>query len=180
VKVSYYVACTLDGYIADSDGGVDWLGPFMASGEDFGYSEFIASVDALVMGRRTYDTVRAFGAWPYGDLPCLVLTHRQLEPATPTIRACSGEPSAVVDRLRGEGLEHAWLVGGASVAGEFFRTGLVDDLIITLVPIFLGRGIPLLADTAEPSRKLHLVETTRWANDLVTLHYRLPHGHESS
>jgi dihydrofolate reductase len=131
------------------------------------------------MGRGTYDTVRSFGAWPYGDLPCLVLTHRELEPVAPTIRPLSGEPPTVVDQLREGGLEHAWLVGGASLAGEFFRTGLIDDLIITVVPVFLGRGIPLLAHTAEPSRILRLVETTRWANDLVTLHYRLPHGHES-
>lgn len=180
MKVSYYVACTLDGFIADTDGGVDWLGPFMASGEDYGYSEFIASVDALVMGRGTYEKVRSFGAWPYGDLPCLVLTHRELVPIAPTVRTCGGEPSTVVGELREGHYEHAWLVGGAAVAGNFFDAGYVDELIITLVPVFLGRGIPLLLHTADPTRKLDLVETTRWANDLVTLHYHSPHHHESS
>lgn len=171
VRVSYFVACTIDGYIADCNGGVAWLDPFMATGDDYGYSEFIASVDALVMGRGTYEKVLSFGSWPYGKLRCLVLSHHALEPATPEVRTRSGELGSIIDDLRAEGCTHAWLVGGAVLAGEFVAQGLITDYVISYVPVVLGNGIPLWRCT-DSLQSLELASLQRHENGVVTMHFR--------
>jgi dihydrofolate reductase len=165
------VACSIDGYIADRNGGVAWLDPFMDTGDDYGYSEFIASVDALIMGRGTYEKVLSFGTWPYGNLRCLVLTQRALEPAAPEVRIRSGEPGSILDGLRGEGFTHAWLVGGADLAGQFVARGLITDYVISYVPVVLGDGIPLWRCTGS-LQSLELASLQRHDSDVVTLHLR--------
>ena len=138
----YYVASSLDGYIADADGGVGWL-PQPEGDEDFGYGEFYAGVDALLMGRRTYDQVRGFGDWPYAGKPVRVWTRRELHDAPAMVRATAGAPADVVRELYAEGFGRVWLVGGAELAEALRREGLVDEWIVTVVGRTLGDGVPL-------------------------------------
>ena len=99
MRVTYYVASSLDGYIADSDGGVGWLERVADGDEDYGYHAFFDGVDALVMGRATWDFVESAGTWPYGDLPARIFTHRPIEAPSEHVRAVSGDPGPVAEEL---------------------------------------------------------------------------------
>lgn len=144
----YYVASSLDGFIADEDGGVDWL-PDPGPDTDFGYARFLETVDALLMGRRTYEQVRSFGDWPYPGLQTRVWTRRSLESAPDGVAAVAGAPAGVVEGLEREGFARVWLVGGAELAEALRREGLIDEWIISLVPRTLGSGIPLFGGAQE-------------------------------
>lgn len=154
-RCSVFIATSLDGYIADAGGGIGWLEDFNRSvpaGTDCGYGEFFAEIDGLVMGRNTYETVRGFGAWPYGQTPVFVLTHRALDaPRDPSARV---EPSAVspaslIERLGEAGFRHLYIDGG-DVIRQFLAAGLIDTLIISRVPILLGGGRPLFGARETP------------------------------
>lgn len=167
-RVTLYVATSADGYLADEDGGVEWLSRFEEGDDQTGYDEFLAGVDCLVMGSRTYEQVRGFGDWPYGDRPTYVFTARDLPRAAEPVEFVDGEVSTLAARLRREGA-HVWLVGGADLARAFLRADEVDELRLTLVPVLLGGGLPLFADT--PRRWLRLVAATTRASGLVELRY---------
>jgi dihydrofolate reductase len=170
-EVIYYVAMSLDGYIATPDGGVDWLSPFEEEDEAYGYPEFYASIDVLLMGRRTYKQILTFGAWPYKGKPCWVFSRRPLEAATAEVTVTSSEPKEVLSDLHELGLHRAWLVGGAAVATTFRSMRLIDEYVVSVIPTILGRGIPLL-NPGEPSEKLSLVESKEFEIGLVQLRYR--------
>jgi dihydrofolate reductase len=148
MKASVYIATSLDGFIARKDGGLDWLDDANANvpdDEDLGYQAFMESVDTLVMGRKTYAKVLSFGQWPYGKTPVIVLSHKQMSFPTdiPDTVTCSSEkPSALLERLAAEGVEHVYVDGGATIQG-FLAEGLVDDITLTVIPILLGEGIKL-------------------------------------
>lgn len=187
MKVSVYIATSLDGFIAREDGGLDWLlnrdertgdadaaasAADEAAGEDFGYTAFMASVDALVMGRNTYALVQTFPAWPYGDTPVIVLsgTWSSLPadaPATVSLRA--GTPQDLVDDLAAAGLSHIYLDGGQTIQG-FLRAGLVDQLIITRIPVLIGQGIPLFGPLPHDVPLRHM-ETRTFPNGFVQSRY---------
>jgi dihydrofolate reductase len=140
-----YVATSLDGFIADRAGGLDWLtespGP---EGSDFGFAEFLSGIDAIVMGRRTFETVLAFGVWPY-DKPVFVLsTSLEVVPAAVADKAevVRGDPHSIVAALRKRGYVNLYVDGGRTVQ-SFLDADLIDELIITRVPILLGEGVPL-------------------------------------
>ncbi len=171
VQITYYVAASLDGFIAKEDGNVDWLDAVRVEGQDYGYRDFYARVDALLMGRRTYDQIRSFGDWPYKDKPCTVFSRdRELEPDAPA-EFSTENPREVLDRLERRGHAHAWLVGGANLAGSFFDRGLISDFVVTLIPTLLGSGLPMLGPSGT-SRRLELVERAEYPNGVVQLHYR--------
>lgn len=144
MKVSAFVATSVDGFVAREDGGIDWL-PAADGGEDYGFGELMASVDALVMGRNSFEAVAALEAWPYGETRVVVLTHRALDiPAavTGTVETMEGPPREIVCRLAERGAGHLYVDGAATIQA-FLADGLVDQLIITRVPVLLGSGIPL-------------------------------------
>jgi dihydrofolate reductase len=140
----YYVAASLDGYIADEHGRVDWL-PEPDSDQDFGYAEFYASVDSLLMGRRTYDQVRGFGEWPYAGKAVGVWTRRPLDDAPDLVHAVNGRPADVVAGLSGQ----VWVVGGAEFAEALRAEDLIDEWIVTLIPRTIGGGVPLFGGVEE-------------------------------
>jgi dihydrofolate reductase len=145
----YYVASSLDGYIADEAGSVDWL-PEDQPGVDYGYGEFIASVDALLMGRRTFDQVIDFGVeWPYAGKPVRVWTRRPLEDAPDLVEPVAGTPQQVLSGLEAEGFGNVWLVGGAELAEALRAEGLIDEWIVTLIPRTIGGGVPLFGGAQE-------------------------------
>jgi len=163
-RVTLYAAVSLDGSLADADGGVEWLEPFTGAGD--WYEAFLESVDCLVMGSRTYEQVLSFGPWPYGDRPTYVLTGRELPLATEEVHLV-GSVGAAADRLAG----HAWLVGGAATAGAFLRAGLVDEIRLTVVPVVLGEGVALFGDAGRAG--LELLGSRAAPDGSVELRYRV-------
>ena len=139
MKVTYYVAASLDGFIADTDGGVDFLSAVEAAGEDYGYGEFVADVDALIMGRATYAFVERHGVWPYDDLAVVMTGNPPAEPLADTIRFTDAPPAEVVADLAGEGVRHAWMVGGGRLARSFLDAGLLNRMILSTVPVVTTR-----------------------------------------
>ncbi|MDJ0657343.1 MAG: dihydrofolate reductase family protein [Xanthomonadales bacterium] len=151
VEVTYYVAMSLDGFIARSDGSVDWLARVEKEGEDYGYTEFFASVDGLLMGGNTYRQVESYGQWPYGDKPCWVWTHRTITPAATSIRATDEPPLQVIQMAADLGLKHLWLVGGGLLAEAFHREKAITRYVLSVIPVILGQGIPLLRGSSIPA-----------------------------
>ena len=174
-EITLYVATSVDGYLADVEGGVDWLEEFQsesAGDEDVeGFAEFFETVDCLVMGATTYEQVLDFGEWPYEDEPTYVFTHRNLPSANGAVRFVEGEIAEIVPELRGR-YEHIWVVGGAHLARSFLRSREIDVIRLSFVPVLLGDGIPLFAGEYDEAR-LHLVETTTRDNGIVEHHYEV-------
>lgn len=143
----YYTATSLDGFIADEHDGLDWLlsQPIDEHGP-MNYDDFISGVGALVMGATTYEwLVRQSTAaeWPY-DLPSYIFTHRSLAPAAPNVAFLAGAPADHRQTLlRAAGGKDVWVVGGGDLAAQFAEAGMLDDVIVSIAPVFLGRGRPL-------------------------------------
>jgi dihydrofolate reductase len=168
-----YIAQSLDGYIADEEGGVRWLEE-AGGGEDYGYSEFYSRVGAVALGAATYEQILAWGVPGY-DVPTWVFTHRDLAVPPDTdadIRFTDRAPSEVVaamDEAAGE--KNVWLVGGAALAAQWIDERLLDELILFVVPLLLGGGIRLFERTKRT--KVDLVDTKPYKTGLVELRYRL-------
>jgi dihydrofolate reductase len=126
-------------------------------GDSNGYNAFFATVDALVMGRNTYDVVRAFPTWPYGDKPVFVLSHRPIAgaPAGAVVEHVTGDPAAVHRELSRRGFRHAYVDGGLTVQ-SFIRAGLVQRIVVTRVPVLVGTGIPLFGPVDADIRLTHV------------------------
>jgi dihydrofolate reductase len=168
--IVYYVAISADGFVASLDGGVDWLTPFQQTDEDYGYADFFASVDGLIMGRTTYDQLLGFGDWPYGDAPCWVMSSRPIETARSNIVATAEAPGVLSRRLTAQGHRRIWLVGGGKTATAFEDTGLLTDYILTVVPVFLGQGLPLFSSPVRPDR-LTLTGSRNYVDGVIQLSY---------
>jgi dihydrofolate reductase len=166
VRFAVFIAVSLDGYIARPDGSIDWLAPF--HDEEHGYAAFFAGIDALVIGRGTYDTVLSFPEWPYGDKRVIVCTTRPL-PAAHGEEMWSGPPREIAERLDREGVRRVYLDGGALVRG-FLREGLVDEWAINVIPLFLGAGRPLFT-SGLPEIPLRLLEAKTFPSGVVQLRY---------
>jgi dihydrofolate reductase len=167
-----FIAASLDGFIADPQGGVAWLERFNVEGEDHGYGRFLSGVGAVVMGATTYEQDVARGGWPYGDRPTWVFTHRRLaSPERSDVRFV-GEPVAdIVPAIRASTDRDVFLVGGANLIGQFLAAGAIDELILFIVPVVLGAGIRLFESTGPVGAKL--LGTKSYATGLVELRYRL-------
>ena len=169
-EVVYYVASSLDGYIATPDGGVEWLDAFHGGGEEYGFSEFYRSMDALVMGSATYEVSLQLGPWQAPDKPSWVFTKRELPIAHPSVTLTAAEPARLMQELGAKGIERMWLMGGGRLAAAFRADGLISQYIIALIPIMLGGGIPLLA--AGPRiDTLTLTEVKSYPSGIVQLWY---------
>lgn len=175
MSASVFIATSLDGFIARLDGGLDWLPPIGEAGSpdgDYGYGDFMATVDALVMGRRTYDVALSFGSWFYGEMRVVVLTNRAAEPPpghASTVEFMSGDPRDIATCLEDDGAEHLYVDGGTTIQA-WLSAGLVHRLIITRIPVLLGDGIPLFGPLAEDVPLTH-VETRAFSNGLVQSEY---------
>jgi dihydrofolate reductase len=169
VKASVFVGTSLDGFIARSDGALDFLPP--GGGEPHGYDEFMATVDALVIGRNTYETVLGFDSWAYGDKPVFVLSSRPLAPAPAgaVVEHLSGTPQQIVATLAQRGIGHIYVDGGLTIQ-DFLRAGLIQRLIVTRVPVLIGTGIPLFGPLARDVPLRHVI-TRQYASGLVQSEY---------
>jgi dihydrofolate reductase len=145
-RVRVYMACSLDGYIAGPDDDLSWLAPPPGAPEPtggLGFEAFMAQVGAMLMGRRTHDVVAAMGVWPYGDIPVLVTTRRPLTPAAPTVRAQAGDIADLIAAARQAAGERDVYLDGGDLIRQALDAGLVDELVITVVPVLLAGGIRL-------------------------------------
>lgn len=169
-----YIATSLDGYIADREGGVDWLHAVAnPEGSDFGFAQFMAGVDALLMGRRTFETVLSFDLpWPY-DKPVYV-TSRTLSSAPEELEGRAfvvrGSPEQLLGQLAAQGHERVYVDGGRLIQ-SFLAADLIDELVLTRVPVLLGGGTPLFAELEGALAWAHL-DTTVHAGQLVMSRYR--------
>ncbi len=176
LKASVFIATSLDGFIARSDGGLDWLDAANATvpeGEDCGYAAFSESVDAMIMGRNTYEKVLSFGQWPYTK-PVIVLSRNKMvipEELRSTVSHSSESPQELCDRLSSEGVKQLYIDGGITIQ-RFMAAGLVDDLTITLIPVILGEGIPLFGGLEQDIPLKH-VSTTSYDFGFVQLVYEV-------
>ena len=175
MKCSIFIAASLDGFIARTDGSVDWLDVADHSGgEDHGYKAFVDTVDVLVMGRNSFDKVLTFGEWPYADQRVAVLTHRALtvpKGAEETVEAVAGTPLEVIDQLAARGARHLYIDGGETIQ-QFLRAGLIQQLVITTIPVLLGSGIPLFGPLGADI-KLTLVACKSYPDGLVQTRYEV-------
>jgi dihydrofolate reductase len=172
MMISVFVGASVDGFIARADGALDWLPE--GGGEPHGYNEFMASVDALVIGRKTFETVLTFGEWPYGDKRVVVLGSRTIDLSGAAARGgiveqMGGAPADIVSRLIALGVNHVYLDGGITIQ-RFLREGLVHRLIITRVPVLIGEGIPLFGSLLRDVRLRH-VRTEHFEGGLVQTEY---------
>ena len=169
MKASVFIGTSLDGFIARANGDLDFLPP--GGGEPHGYDEFMATVDALVIGRKTFETVLSFDTWPYGDKPAFVLSTRTLAaaPLGAVVEGMSGAPAEIVSKLAARGFRHIYVDGGITIQ-RFLQAGLIQRLIITRVPVLIGAGIPLFG-AIQRDIVLRHVGTRQYASGLVQSEY---------
>ncbi|MDP5184026.1 dihydrofolate reductase family protein [Blastococcus sp. BMG 814] len=145
--LTYYTATTLDGWIADPDDSLEWLfRQEQGDAGELGFDAFMARVGALVMGSTTYEWVLEHenGSWPF-TLPTWVMTHRELPAAGGDVRFTSGDVRTVhAEMIAAAGDRELWLVGGGDLAGQFAEAGLLDEVVVSIAPVTLGAGRPLL------------------------------------
>mgnify|MGYP001547731545 CR=1 FL=1 len=176
-RTSVFIATSLDGFIARPDGAIDWLdeaNETITPGEDCGFAEFFATVDTLVMGRGTFESVLHLPQWFYGDKPLVVLSQSltslpEEAPASVSLSSEGIEP--LLERLASLGRKHLYIDGGKTIQ-SFLRAGLIDELTITRIPVLLGRGLPLFGDI-ESDVRLRLISSKSWDFGFVQDHYRV-------
>ena len=171
-RVRFYVATSLDGFIADREGSVDWLAPYDA--RLYGYDKFVSEVGALIMGRRTYELIFAIGEdWPYNGKPVFVLSSTSLGDAPPGVVTTTRGIRAALQQARETTRNDIWIVGGAVTMQSALEERLVDTLEIFLVPVLLGSGLNLLNDLARrPTLTFDGIEA--FPDGVVKLRYLVP------
>lgn len=180
MKCSVYIATSVDGFIAKPDGGIEWLHrpEYSVSGmKGLSYDEFISTVDAIVMGRNTYEKALTFNGWPYEGTLVVVLTSRDMvvpDDLKGKIKVESGSPEKIVSKLSSEGKKHLYIDGGITIQ-KFLEARLIHELTITKIPILLGSGIPLFG-SSDVEQPLQLIEAIPSENGFVQERYKVQQG----
>lgn len=172
MMVSVFVGTSLDGFIARPNGDFDFLPA--GGGEPHGYNEFMASVDTIVIGRKTFQTVLKLVPWPYGDKRVVVLSGRPVDVSAVNggvVEHMAGPPAQIVSQLAASGAKHLYIDGGITIQA-FLRAGLIQRLIITRVPVLIGEGIPLFGAISRDIRLVH-VGTRQYSSGLVSSEYHV-------
>lgn len=176
-KCSVFIATSLDGFISRTDGSIDWLeqaNSRVPKAEDCGYEQFMSTVDALVMGRHTFELASSFGEWPYGRTPVFVLSSRMssLPAGVPdTVHVSSEAPATLVARLSAQGMRHLYIDGGRTIQ-RFLSDALIDEITITTIPVLIGSGRPLFGPLPEDVRLEH-ISTRAFDFGFVQSRYRV-------
>jgi dihydrofolate reductase len=177
IKASVFIATSLDGFIARSDGDLDWLTAAQSASteQDYGYQEFMDTVDTIVLGRNTFELVSTFDSWPYSGKKVVVLSSKPS--AVPPrlvddVEWLSLPPQDLAERLAAQGATHLYVDGGKTIQG-FLRAGLIDELTITRVPVLIGTGVPLFGPLDHDVRLTHIA-TQEFENGFVQSKYRVP------
>ena len=184
MKCSAFIATSADGYIATTEGAVDWLHSAgnpdadMSDNPDMGFGAFIASVDCMIMGRKCMEMISSMNLppeqWPYGNIDIVVLSNTLKTPPenlVDKVRVFSGEITDLIAELESKNLKHAYIDGGATIT-SFLNLKLIDEMTITNAPVLLGDGIPLFGKLDSPI-KLTNTSATNFANDFVQIKYQV-------
>lgn len=176
IECFVFIAASLDGFIARSNGDISWLDASapLIEGEDYNFAEFYSSVDALAMGRKTYETALGFAKWPYAGKRVVVLSHTA--PVIPSnlpgsVEWMSGSPTEVVQRLGASGARRVYVDGGQTIQG-FLQAGLINEITLTTIPILLGGGIPLFG-SFKRELALQLLNSKTYPNGFVQTKYKV-------
>ncbi len=172
MTASVFIGASVDGFIARTNDDIDFLPP--GGGEPHGYNEFLAGVDAIVIGRKTFEKVLTLGPWPYGDKRVVVLSSRPLDLSTAVggvVEQMAGPPAEIVSRLAASGAHDLYIDGGITIQ-QFLRAGLIQRLIITRVPVLIGDGVPLFGTLPRDIRLQH-VSTRHYPSGLVQSEYQV-------
>ncbi len=167
-KIRLFIASSLDGYIARTSGEVDWL----FTDADYGYAEFFDSIDTVLMGGKTYRQILEFGEYPYKGKKGFVFS-KTLQDKNDDVEFVGGDIKSFIDKLRNDSGGDIWLVGGAEIIHYFIKERLLDELILSIHPIILGDGIPLIVKDASLSTKLQLKEVKTFDSGLLQVSYDL-------
>jgi dihydrofolate reductase len=173
VKISVYIAASLDGFIARENGDLDWLPPGKEGDEDFGYAEFMSTIDYIVMGRNTFEKIITFGGWYY-DKKVIVLTSRDLiipPELVDKVETLRLSPRELVHEMEERGAKSIYLDGGVTIQ-RFLQESLVDEMIITTIPILLGEGLTLFGKL-DKDIKLELLKSGSFKNGFVQNKYKV-------
>jgi len=173
MTVSVFVGTSVDGFIARRNGDFDFLPA--DGGEPHGYDEFMATVDALVIGRNTFEKVLTFPIWPYGKKRVVILSSRPVDLSAVrggVVEQMSGEPAEIVAKLASTGADHLYVDGGITIQ-RFLRAGLVHRLTVTQVPVLVGDGVPLFGPLLRDVRLKHIA-THQYPSGLVKSEYAVP------
>ena len=176
-KCSVFIAASVDGFIARMDGDIEWLHrpEYECSAlKGLSYDEFMSTVDALVMGRKTLDKVLSFPEWPYEDKRVVVLSHGEVPLPTKLrgkVDLLAGDPALVVAQLAAQGLKHLYIDGGQTIQA-FLAAGLINEITITRIPVLLGKGIPLFSQLGV-EQDLCLIDASVSDNGFVQSRYQV-------
>jgi len=169
-KLILYIAASLDGYIAKPNDDLSFLDAMQQEGEDYGYHDFIASIDTIIVGRKTYDWVmKQVPEYPYQEQDVYVVTRAQ-KPKQGNIQFYSGELKELVFKLKTQAGKHIFCDGGSEIVNTLLREQLFDELIISVIPVILGDGIRLF-QTGLPEQTLALLSAKTFDTGLTQLHY---------
>jgi dihydrofolate reductase len=169
-QVILYIAMSLDGYIANNDGDISFLTAVQIPGEDYGYEDFLKTVDTVIIGRKTYDKVLTFGDdFPHRGRKCYVLS-RHKTGSDKNIMFYNGEIGQLISTIRGNEGKDIFIDGGAEIVYELMKQNLIDKYIISIIPHLLGSGIPLFK-SGSSERSLKLIMVTKYPSGLVQLWY---------
>ena len=170
-SIILYIAASLDGFIARKDGSIDWLSPYEKGEEDYGYNDFYKKIGTVIMGNNTYKQVLSFGEFPYKGRDCFVFTRNKDKRKDEYVTYVSKSAKDFISHLNLRDNKNIWLVGGASIIDEFLKSDLIDEFIITIIPILLGDGIPLFKGKSN-EKKLKLINEKTFDSGLMQLHHK--------
>ncbi|MFM2062886.1 MAG: hypothetical protein RLZZ507_2556 [Cyanobacteriota bacterium] len=166
-KIRLFIASSLDGYIADKTGKVDWL----FTDDDYGYSEFFNQIDTLIMGNKTYQQILGFGEYPYPGKEAFVFSKMQHGEQDDHVKFVGEDLENFIKNLRRSSGDDIWLVGGSQVIEFFMEKGFLDEIIIAIHPIILGDGIPLFSKNTNITQRLDLIDVKTYPSGLVQVYY---------
>lgn len=176
-KVKLYIATSLDGKIASKNGSVDWL-PDDPAGEDYGYNVFYDSIDATLMGYKTYETALSLGEWHYKDKVSYIFSRDSHKSLIPEAQLVNENPVEFVKKLKQMQGKDIWLIGGGEIIALLHDAGLINEYILAIVPIVLGEGIELFPNI-KSQQQLRFIKQQAYTNGIVMLYYEKEKGKET-
>lgn len=172
-KVILYIATSLDGFIARGDGDISWLDKYQGGKEDYGYSDFYKNVGASIMGANTYEKALTLKGGIDNNMPTYAITHRKRQTtADARIKLYSGNLPELVNKIREKTKKNIWLVGGGKLTQSFLKEDLLDEIILSTIPIILGEGISLFGNIGKEINFV-LENTKSYKCGIVQTHYRV-------
>lgn len=171
-KLILFIACSLDGFIAEKDGGLSWLDMVATEGEDYGYSKIAEQTDTFILGRKTYDKVLTFGMpFPHDSRQTYVITNTP-KPSVNNLHFYNGNVADLLNDIRKHDGKDIHLDGGGQLIHTFMKDNLIDEYIISVIPTLLGDGIPMFVAGDKPQINLELISSKAFLSGLVQLHYK--------